>query len=94
MLSSSDEVHNVSISWNYILLSVTYNFGWGKGAKIERNDSKPLCVKTLGDWGVYTCSEHSESVKQFARIVWAFLVSSLEVARYDCLHLNVSTSSV
>ena len=43
---------------------------------------------------VYTCSEHSESVKQYARIVWAFLISSLEVARYDCLHLNVSTSSV
>ena len=24
---SSDEVYDVSISWNYILLSVTYNFG-------------------------------------------------------------------
>ena len=86
MLPSSDEVHNVGISWNYILLSATYNFGLGKGAKIERNDSKPLCVKTLlVDWGVYTCSEHSESVKQYARIVWASLISSLEVARYDCL---------
>ena len=84
ILSSSDEVHDVGISWNYILLSATYNFGLGKGAKIERNDSKPLCVKTLlVDWGVYTCSEHSESVKQYARIVWAFLISSLEVARYD-----------
>ena len=84
MLSSSDEVHDVGISWNYILLNATYNFGLGKGAKIERNDSKPLRVKTLlVDWGVYTCSEHSESVKQYARIVWAFLISSLEVARYD-----------
>ena len=54
MFSSSDEVHDVSISWNYILLSVTYNFGPGEWAKIERNDSKPLCPKTLlVDWGVY-----------------------------------------
>ena len=30
-------------------------------------------------------SENSESVKQYARIVWASLTSSLEVARYDCL---------
>ena len=28
---------------------------------------------------------NSESVKQYARIVWASLISSLEVARYDCL---------
>ena len=85
MFSSSDEVHDVSISWNYILLSVTYNFGSGNWAKIERNDSKPLCVKTLlVDRGVYV-SEHSESVKQYARIVWASLLSSLEVSGYDCL---------
>ena len=86
VFSPSDEVHDVSIGWNYFLLGVTYNSGLGKWAKIERNDSKPLCVKTLlVDWGVYTCSEHSESVKQYARIVWASLISSLEVARYDCL---------
>ena len=40
----------------------------------------------------------SELVNQDARIVWASLISSLEVARYDCLphHFspNVSTSSV
>ena len=85
MFSSSDEVHDVSISWNYILLSVTYNFGSGNWANIERNDSKPLCVKTLlVDRGVYV-SEHSESVKQYARIVWASLISSLEVSGYDCL---------
>ena len=54
MFSSSDEVYDVSISWNYMLLSVTYNFGLRKWAKIERNDSKPLCLKTLlMDWGVY-----------------------------------------
>ena len=37
------------------------------------------------DWGVYTCSELGESVKQYARIVWASLISSLQVYRYDCL---------
>ena len=30
MCSSSDEVCDVSITCNYILLSVTYNFGLGK----------------------------------------------------------------
>ena len=30
VFSSSDEVHDVRISWNYILLSITYNFGLGK----------------------------------------------------------------
>ena len=39
----------------------------------------------LKETTVYTCSEHSESVKRCARIVWASLISSLEVARYDCL---------
>ena len=42
-------------------------------------------IKTLlVDRRVYTW-EHCESVKQCARIVWASLKSSLEVARYDCL---------
>ena len=35
---------------------------------------------------MYTCSEHGKSVKQYARIVWASLISSL--------FPNVSTSSV
>ena len=43
-------------------------------------------------------SDGSELVNQDVRIVWASLISSLEVARYDCLphHFfpNVSTSSV
>ena len=29
--------------------------------------------------------EKSELLNQDARVVWAFLISSLEVARYDCL---------
>ena len=34
-------------------------------------------------WNLSTI--HSESVKQYARIVWASLISSLEVSRFDCL---------
>ena len=76
MLSSSDEVYDDSISLNYILLSVTYNFGLAKWAKIERNDGKQLCDQTsLVDWS-YTCDQ-IESVKQYARIVWASLLSSI-----------------
>ena len=45
----------------------------------------------------YAC-DSGELVNQDARIVWASLISPLEVARYDCLshHFspNVSTSSV
>ena len=35
----------------------------------------------LKETTVHTCSEHSESVKRCARIVWASLISALEVAR-------------
>ena len=81
----SDEVYDVSISWNYILLSVNYNFGLGKWAKSERNDGKLLCVKTSPvDWSVYTWAQWI-SKTEYARIVWNSLTSSLEVARYDCL---------
>ena len=32
--------------------------------------------------------DNSELVNQDARIVWASLISSLEVSRYDCLFLD------
>ena len=66
MLSSSDEVYDDGISWNYVLLSVTYKFGLGKWAKIERNDGKQLCVKTsLVDWSVYTWAQWvSKTIRQ------------------------------
>ena len=38
IFSSPEEVCDLSFSWNYIILSVTDNFGSGKWAKIERND--------------------------------------------------------
>ena len=43
-----------------------------KWAKIERNEGKLLFVKTSAKWLIkeYTC-ENIESVKQYARIVWA-----------------------
>ena len=34
---------------------------------------------------VVVVRDNSELVNQDARIVWASLISSLEVARYDCL---------
>ena len=52
----------------------------------------------LKETTVYTCSEHSKSVKRCARIVWASLISALKVARQECLpHCfspNFSTSPV
>ena len=54
------------------------NFGLGKWAKIERNDGHHRSIED------YT-RENTESVNQYSRIVWASLISSLEVARYDCL---------
>ena len=98
MFSSSDEAHDVSISWNYILLSVTYNFGLGKWAKIERNDSKPLCVMTLlVDWGVYVQWARwvSKTIRQnrmnFSDIFsWSYQVWMLTPPFFT----NVSTSSV
>ena len=84
MFSSPDEVYDVSISWNYITLSVTYFFGQGKWAKIERNGGKLLCVKTsLVDWSVSAWAQWVS--KTIPRIVWASLISSLEVSRYDWL---------
>ena len=88
------EVCDVSISSNYILLSMTDNFSLRKWAKIERNGSLDIHSRLKS---IYTC-DNSELVNQDARIVWASLISSLEVARYDCLphhfFANVSTSSV
>ena len=87
ILSSSDEVYDDSISLNYILLSVNCNLGWEMGhnwAKIERNDGKQLCIQTsLVDWSICTWAQWS--IEQHARIVWASLISSIAVGRYDCL---------
>ena len=164
MFASPDKVYSVSISWNFILLSVTYNFGLGKWAKIERNDGKLLRVKSVKQyqgrnkvyffitdpvflpqilipdhknvenfnpwsqkhWEFWSLIPKTftilipDSTKtllipipsvvipdpgavipdliylvttlQYARIVWASLISSLEVARYECLPRRFSLS--
>ena len=44
-------------------------------------------------WSIEVCTrEHGESVKQYARIVWASLTSSLEVASYDCFPYRFSVT--
>ena len=75
---------DVSISWGYVLLSTNDNFSFGKWAKIERNDCKVLRVWHQQSNEEYTC-DTSELVNQDVRIVWASLISSLEVAKYNCL---------
>ena len=97
MLSFSDEVCDDSIGWNYILVSVNYNFGLGKWAKIERNDGKQLCVETsLVDWGVYTWAQWVSKTTRQNRMSFSYIFS------WRCqvwllappFFPNVSTSSV
>ena len=97
MLSSSDEVYDDSISWNYVLLSVTYKFGLGKWAKIERNDGKQLCVKTsLVDWSVYTWAQWvSKTIRQDRMgLSYIFSLSFQVWLLAPPFFPNVSTSSV
>ena len=96
-LSSSDEVYDDSISLNYILLSVTNNFGLGKWAKIERNDCKQLCVKTsLVDWSVYTWAQWVNKIARQNRMGFSYILSwSFQVwLLAPSFFSNVSTSSV
>ena len=97
MFSSSDEVHDVNISWNYILLSVTYNFGLGKWAKIVRNDSKPLCVMTLPVDCIHVQWAHrvSKTIRQ-NRMGFSYIFSwSCQVWMFTPPFFpNVSTSSL
>ena len=92
MFSSSDVVYDVSISWNYILLCLNDNFRLKKnGAKIERNDGKQLRAKTWPvDWRVYTWEQWvCKTIGQNRTST----ISSLEVARYDCLLHRFSLTS-
>ena len=58
---------------------------WENEPKLKETTVNHFALRHYWWVEVYTCSEHSESVKQYARIVWASLISSLEFARYDCL---------
>ena len=85
MLSSSDVVYNVTISWNYILLSVTDNFGLGKWAKMERlttaNEFELRIQRSIED---YT-RKNSESIIIRQNSMGFSYRATLEVARYDDL---------
>ena len=96
MFSSSDEVYDVSISWHYIHLRVTYNFGLGKWAKIERKNGKLLCVKTsLVDWCVYTWAQSVSKTIRQNRMGFSYIISwSCQVWLLSPpFFLNVLTSS-
>ena len=58
----------------YVLLSVTDNFGLGELAKIERNDGK-LLRRSIEEYS----RVDSESVKQYANIVWLLLYLLLKL---------------
>ena len=89
MFSSSDEVYVVSISRNYIILSVTYSFSLGKWARIEGNDCKLLRVKTsLVDWSVCTWAQWVCKTIRQNRIGFSYIfswkVELLQHAKMKC----------
>ena len=77
MMSASVEI---IFYWAWLITSVREN-----EPKLKETTVNHFALRHYWWIEVYTCSEHSESVKQYARIVWASLISSLEVARYDSL---------
>ena len=85
MLSSSDVVYNVTISWNCILLSLTDDFDLGKWAKMERlttaNEFELRIQRSIED---YT-RKNSESIIISQNSMGFFYRATLEVARYDDL---------
>ena len=90
-------VYDASISWNYILFSVTYNFGMGKWVKIERNDGILLRVKTLlVDWRVFTWEQWGNKIIRQNRMSFSYIFPwSCQVRlRAPPFFPDVSTSSV
>ena len=80
MLSESVEIISYCV---WLMISV-----WENEPKLKEKTVNNFALRHLRHYWwieVYTRSEHGKSVKQYARIVWASLISSLEVARYDCL---------
>ena len=58
---------------------------WENEPKLKETTVNHFALRHSWWIEVYTCSEHGKSVKLYARTVWASLISSLEVARYECL---------
>ena len=80
MLSESVEIISYCV---WLMISV-----WENEPKLKEKTVNHFALRHLRHYWwieVYTRSEHGKSIKQYARIVWASLISSLEVARYDCL---------
>ena len=63
MFSSLDEECNVSISWNYILLSVTDSFGLENEPKLKETTVNYFALRHHRSIEVYT-RENSKWVKQ------------------------------
>ena len=66
--------------WAWLIISV-----WENEPKLKETTVNHFALRHYWWIEVYACSEHGNLVKQYARIVWASFISSLEVARYDCL---------
>ena len=77
MLSASVEIVSY---WAWLIISV-----WENEPKLKETTVNHFALRHPWWIEVYTCSEHGKSVKLYARTVWASLISSLEVARYECL---------
>ena len=65
--------------WARLIISV-----WDNEPKLKKKTVNYFALRHHWSIEEYT-REHSESVKRYARIAWASLISSLKVARYDCL---------
>ena len=66
--------------WAWLIISV-----WENEPKLKETTVNHFALRHYWWIEVYACSEHGNLVKKYARIVWASFISSLEVARYDCL---------
>ena len=95
MFSSSSVVYDVSISWNYILLSVTDNFGLRKWAEIERNDRKLIWVRTSPvDWRVYAREQWvSKPILQNRMRSLIYLLKLQGMTACSTVFPSISTSS-
>ena len=65
--------------WARLIISV-----WDNEPKLKETTVNYFALRHHWSIEEYT-REHSESVKRYTRIAWASLISSLKVARYDCL---------
>ena len=79
----STVVYDVSMSWNDILLYWIEILVCKNGPKLKRiiNDCKVRYHQSIVGYTL----ENSELVRKYSEIVWASIISSLGVTRYECL---------